>query len=188
MRRVIAVCAVLIAGLSPAMARHVAKAQQSITCDDRLCHSAAQATQVPAYRARQRAALRQPLARERAPVNASVGREGLAAELAAKVQEIAGACPGFRLISGCRPGAKIAGTNHASLHASCRAADIAGGAWACAYARLADWPGGYSVDPGAVGHIHISFSHPGGQEWGAHFRHGGGSVRFARRHHVRFGG
>ena len=140
-----------------------------------------------AHRSERVAYVRHAHIRKRVPAVAAASRGGLPSELAAKVDEIASACPGFKAISTCRPGAKIAGTNHTSLHASCRAADIAGGSWSCAYSHLASWPGGVSTDAERMQHIHISYA-PGGQEWGARFRHGGGSVRYAHRHHVRYGG
>lgn len=115
---------------------------------------------------------------------------GLPAELIAKVAQIAGACPGFHIISGFRPGAKVAGTNITSLHAVHRAADIAGGSYGCAYAQLQGWPGGASIDADRVAHIHLSWA-PGSAEWGARFRHGGGgghhSHRYARHGHARRG-
>lgn len=104
------------------------------------------------------------------------------APLVAKVQEIATACSGMHPISGFRRGARIAGTNKASLHASGRAIDIAGGSYACAYRHLAGWAGGYSIDPGRVHHIHISYA-PGSREFGARFAHGGHRHRYAHRKH-----
>ncbi|QDW38994.1 hypothetical protein FFI89_018695 [Bradyrhizobium sp. KBS0727] len=103
---------------------------------------------------------------------------GLVAPLAAKVAEIRGACRSS-LISGMRH-TLIAGTRMISLHASGRAADLAGDP-SCIYAHLAGWPGGYSVDYARMRHVHISYDE-GGREWGLHFRHGGGA-RHARRHH-----
>lgn len=111
----------------------------------------------------------------------------LPAELTAKVAQIAGACPGFHIISGFRPGATVAGTHITSLHARHRAADIAGGSYACAYRELAGWPGGVSTDAERVAHIHLSWA-PGGQEWGARFRHGGGVRHYARARARHWGG
>lgn len=103
----------------------------------------------------------------------------LVAPLAAKVQEIQSAC-GSKLISGYRPGARIAGTNHLSLHSTwpAKAADMSQHA-TCIYAHLTNWQGGYSIDYGRVRHVHISYSPPGsgqlaGHEWHARFAHGGG--------------
>jgi hypothetical protein len=104
-----------------------------------------------------------------------------------KVSEIMSAC-GARLISGYRPGARVAGSGHPSLHSvyPSRAADVAGNPH-CIYAHLQGWPGGYSIDYGSVRHVHISYSPPGsgflaGREWHARFAHyGGGHHRFTQR-------
>ena len=110
-------------------------------------------------------------------VQPSNGRvSGLVPGLAVKVAEIVQTC-GSRLISGVRH-TFVAGTRTISLHASGRAADVAGNA-PCIYSLLAGWPGGYSIDYGAVGHVHISL---GGREDGARFRHGG---HHRHRHHRR---
>jgi hypothetical protein len=106
----------------------------------------------------------------------SSGVSALVGPLASKVAEIEYAC-GSRLISAVRH-SLIAGTRLLSLHAFGRAADVAGNP-ACIYGTLAGWQGGYSVDYGSVGHVHISWD-PGGREWGARFVHGG--RRHARRH------
>jgi hypothetical protein len=102
---------------------------------------------------------------------ATASLAGLPGPLVDKVEELASAC-GMRPISTFRPGARIAGTNVRSLHGFHKAADIAGGNYGCAYARLASWPGGVSTDPEVVHHIHLSWD-PGSREWGARFRHGG---------------
>jgi len=112
--------------------------------------------------------------------------------LSKKVSEIMSAC-GARLISGYRPGARIAGSGHPSLHSvyPSRAADLAGNPH-CIYAHLQGWPGGYSSDYGRVRHVHISYSPPGsgylaGREWHARFAHyGGGDHRFTQRRHRRY--
>jgi hypothetical protein len=111
--------------------------------------------------------------------------------LAKKVSEITSAC-GSRLISGYRPGARVAGSGHPSLHSlyPSRAADLSGNP-ACIYAHLQAWAGGYSTDYGRVRHVHISYSPPGtgylaGREWHARFVHGGGHHRFTQRHHRRY--
>lgn len=106
----------------------------------------------------------------------SLGRLALVAPLAAKVAEIEGGCHS-RLVSGLRH-TLIAGTKILSLHASGKAADLAGDP-GCIYAHLVSWPGGYSIDYARMRHVHISYD-PFGREWGAHFRHGG--PRYARRH------
>jgi len=115
----------------------------------------------------------------------------LTSTLATKVREIVSSC-GARLISGYRPGARVAGTGHASLHSAypARAADLSGNP-SCIYSHLHGWQGGYSTDYGSVRHVHISYSPPGsgylaGREWHARFAHyGGGHHVYARRHHHR---
>jgi hypothetical protein len=106
---------------------------------------------------------------------------GLPGELIAKIEEIAGACPGFRAISTFRPGARVAGTNIPSLHGFHKAADIAGPNYACAYAHLQGWPGGVSTDAARMAHIHLSWA-PGSREFGARFVHGGGGHGHRARH------
>lgn len=100
----------------------------------------------------------------------SVSTAGLPGPLLAAIASVQRACPGFRVISAHRPNARVRGPGRRSLHAVGRAADIAGGNYACAYRVLAGFPGGVSTDPGRVRHIHLSYA-PGGQEWGARFRH-----------------
>ncbi|MBO0758161.1 MAG: hypothetical protein J2P54_20120 [Bradyrhizobiaceae bacterium] len=111
--------------------------------------------------------------------------------LANKVSEIMSAC-GARLISGYRPGARVAGSGHPSLHSvyPSRAADLAGNPH-CIYANLQGWPGGYSNDYASVRHVHISYSPPGtgylgGREWHARFAHFGGGHHLTRHHHRRY--
>jgi hypothetical protein len=91
-------------------------------------------------------------------------------ELAAKVREIIGAC-GTKVVSAHRPGARIAGSGHASLHARypAEAVDVAGDP-KCVYARLKGWKGGYSTDYAAVRHIHISLASDR-RERGVRFAH-----------------
>lgn len=95
--------------------------------------------------------------------------------LASKAEEIVGNC-GSTVISALRPGARIAGTGHTSLHASGRAVDIKGNPH-CIYSHLQGWPGGYSVDYGAVQHVHVSL---GGFEDGRRFVHNGSHHRHHR--------
>jgi uncharacterized protein YcbK (DUF882 family) len=63
-----------------------------------------------------------------------------------------------RVISTHRPGARIAGTRYASLHATCRAVDFhpAPGSYrqVLAYAR-ANWKGGIGTYSGKSHHIHL---------------------------------
>lgn len=100
-----------------------------------------------------------------------VAVSGLPGPLIAKLGDLRRVC-GMRVISAFRPGALIAGTSRISLHALHKAADIAGGDFACAYGRLRGWPGGVSTDASRVRHIHLSWE-PKGREWGARFVHGG---------------
>lgn len=102
-------------------------------------------------------------------------RSGFVQPLAVKVAEIRSAC-GSAIISGTRH-TMVAGTDHLSLHASGRAADLRGNP-RCIYLHLRGWTargGGYSTDYSAVQHVHVSY---GGREAGITFRHGGG-----HRHH-----
>jgi hypothetical protein len=113
----------------------------------------------------------------------------LISTLRAKISEITSAC-GSRLISGYRPGARVAGSGHPSLHSvyPARAADVEGNP-SCIYSHLQGWSGGYSIDYGHVRHVHISYSPPGtgylaGMEWHARFAHyGSGHRGYAHRHH-----
>lgn len=106
---------------------------------------------------------------------------GIVAPLAAKVVELQSAC-GSAVISGVRH-TYVRHTRRLSLHASGKAVDMRGNP-RCLYAQLAGWQGGYSVDYGRVGHVHISWDQDGGKEWGAHFRHGV-KRHLAHRHHNR---
>lgn len=116
----------------------------------------------------------------------------LIGSLQSKVSEIMSGC-GARLISGYRPGARVLGSGHPSLHSvyPARAADMSGNP-SCIYAHLHGWQGGYSIDYGHVRHVHISYSPPGtgylaGREWHARFAHAGGNHHgYARHHHHRF--
>lgn len=96
---------------------------------------------------------------------------GVVAPLAAKAREIVSAC-GSIVISAVR-NTFVRGTGRKSLHASGEAVDMQGNP-SCIYARLRNWPGGYSIDYSRVRHVHISH---GKREWGARFAHYG-----ARRH------
>lgn len=110
---------------------------------------------------------------------------GLVAPLAAKASEIIASC-GSRSLGGVSH-RNIAGTRILSLHATGQAVDLQGNP-SCIYAHLAGWPGGYSIDyaraPNAQ-HVHISYTQPGGREWGVRFahRHYGGRHRYAHRRH-----
>ncbi len=96
----------------------------------------------------------------------SVSLAGIISPLAAKAQEIVGAC-GSTVISAFRRGARVAGTGKMSLHASGQAIDIRGNP-SCVARYLASWSGGASYDYDRVGHYHISF---GGREHGQRFAH-----------------
>ena len=119
----------------------------------------------------------------------------LPAPLQAKLAEIQASCSGFKVISTvCGTGASgnhtlyVAGTNRVSLHCVNKAADFRVDNWACAQSHLRDWPGGQSVDPLVVNHIHVSYApgHKGQHEWGVRFvHHHGGGHRYASRHHHR---
>jgi hypothetical protein len=142
----------------------------------RFAHRARKA-RLHAWRHHRRAGLRHRLAVRRN----SVSTAGLPRPLVAAIHRVQTACPGFRVISAFRPGARIRGSGRLSLHARNRAADIAGGNYRCAYRVLAGFPGGISTDAWRVKHIHLSWN-PGGQEWGLRFAHGGGHRRYARTH------
>jgi hypothetical protein len=128
-----------------------------------------------AWRHHRRAALRHRVVRR-----SSVSTAGLPRPLVAAIRRVQVACPGFRVISAFRPGARVRGSGRLSLHARHRAADIAGGNYRCAYRVLAGFPGGMSTDAGRIRHIHLSWE-PGGREWGLRFAHGG-HRRYARAH------
>lgn len=118
-----------------------------------------------------------------------VATTGMPAQLVAAIAGVQRACPGFRVISGYRRGARVRGSGRPSLHASNRAADIAGGDFACAYGVLAGFAGGMTTDAHRVRppHIHLSWA-PGSGEFGRRFAHHYGRpgrhakrVRLARR-------
>jgi hypothetical protein len=110
--------------------------------------------------------------------NPSIGMAGVNPVLAAKVASIVGVC-GSRVVSTVRH-TYVAGTRRISQHANGTAVDITGNP-ACIYGQLHGWEGGYSVDYGAVRHVHISI---GGREAGTRFVHGGHRRHYAHhRHH-----
>lgn len=104
---------------------------------------------------------------------------GVYAPLADKAREIEAAC-GSRVISGVRPGARVAGTRRMSLHARGDAVDLQGNA-SCMYRLVRNWPGGVSVDYHRAGHLHLSLDRYGVREMHARFNHGGRRTRFAWR-------
>lgn len=99
--------------------------------------------------------------------------------LAAEAATIARDC-GARVISGDRH-TKVAGTNHWSCHSYGQAVDMSGNP-GCIYQHLQTWSGGYSIDYGRMGHVHISSCRA---EWGVHFNHGGGRSYGRHRRHYR---
>lgn len=168
MLRIVAAIAVLFAVSAPAEARH----------HHRHHHHKIARYHAPAY-AHETAHARHVRATGRRAAGSSVLTGGISTPLTEKAAEIVRAC-GSTVISGYRPGAVVAGTGRPSLHASGRAFDIRGNP-NCIYSMLRGWPGGYSVDYGAVSHVHVSL---GGREDGARFSHGGGG-RHHHRHHRR---
>lgn len=104
------------------------------------------------------------------------------------MRKVAAACPGFKAISVCRPGARVAGSGRTSLHATCRAVDFQVKSPSCAWAVLnkpgARFPGGLSNDYRRVNHFHVSWA-PKGREWAARFAHGGGR-HYAKRYKARY--
>jgi hypothetical protein len=101
----------------------------------------------------------------------SVSLAGITPVLAAKTRQIVASCGSIVVGAvGRRPGR--------SNHPIGRAVDLTGNP-KCIYAHLKGWPGGYSTDYAAAGHVHISYN-PGGQEWGLRFVHGGSRTRAAR--------
>ena len=80
-----------------------------------------------------------------------------------------------RVISTFRPGARIAGTSHMSLHATCRAVDFHPPAGkfneVLAYLR-ANWKGGIGTYSGQSHHLHLDVGHP--YRWHTHL--GGAKV------------
>jgi hypothetical protein len=113
----------------------------------------------------------------RAPGGNSTGLASVSGALAAKTQEIVASCQSA-VISAFRPGARIAGSGHPSMHASGRAVDIRGNP-GCIYSHLHGWAGGYSTDYASVQHVHISL---GGREDGLRFVH-----HSSRQAHARHG-
>jgi hypothetical protein len=112
---------------------------------------------------------------------------GIVKPLAAKVMQIASACPGTVVISTIRHGAVVRGSGRPSLHRYGKAVDISG-PYRCIYLALRGFPGGYSTDAHRVRHVHISFD-PKGREWGrrfAHCRPGKRRTRYARHHHKHY--
>jgi Peptidase M15 len=85
-----------------------------------------------------------------------------------------------KVISTHRPGARIAGTHHMSLHATCRAVDFHPPAGkyheVLAYLRT-HWKGGLGTYSGQAHHLHLDVGHP--KQWHTHL--GGRSIVGADR-------
>jgi hypothetical protein len=113
---------------------------------------------------------------------AGISAMDIAPKLAAKTQEIVQDC-GSKVISSFRPGARVLGSGRLSLHGFHKAVDIQGN-YPCIYAHLQNWPGGYSIDPDAVHHVHVSL---GGREDGRRFvHHGHAKARYAALFRLRY--
>lgn len=97
-------------------------------------------------------------------------------------------CDGFHILSVNRPGARVAGTHRRSLHSYGLAVDFRVSNYGCAYAVLAGWPYGVSLDARRMRHIHISDGRAVGRKE-ARFYHGGrhyASRHRQGRHHRRY--
>jgi hypothetical protein len=113
-----------------------------------------------------------------------VSLAGVPQPLVEWLHKVRDACPGFKAISACRPGARVRGSGRTSLHASCRAVDFQLSEPACAQRVMAKFPGGMSNDYRRVNHFHVSWA-KGSGEWGARFAHYGGK-RYAKRYKARY--
>ncbi len=110
----------------------------------------------------------------RAKVRSSANTACLPYQIKAALEKANQAC-GITVISTHRPGARIAGTGHQSMHATCRAADFTTRNPPCVIQALADWRGKLSTDYHRVRHFHIDDGSY------ARFAHGGGHRRHAKR-------
>jgi hypothetical protein len=120
-------------------------------------------------------------AKHRTAKSRGVSLAGVTPVLAAKARQIVANCGSTIVSAVSRRGIR-------SNHPIGRAVDIKGNP-GCVYAQLKGWPGGYSTDYAATGHVHISYN-PGGQEWGlrfAHGAHGPGTRRYAGGHGANHG-
>lgn len=81
------------------------------------------------------------------------------AAIRSQLAAVAAQCGPLEVISTFRKGAIVIGTGKPSLHRFCSddrgAADFRVRDYRCARKALANWKGGLSVDPFAVGHLHI---------------------------------
>lgn len=107
---------------------------------------------------------------ERRPVKISPPIHCLPASIIDALARTRVAC-GITVISTYRKNAMIAGTNHRSMHAVCRAADFTSRDYPCVYRVLDDWRGKLSNDPYSIGHVHIDdgpyarFAHRGARRY-----------------------
>ena len=110
--------------------------------------------------------------------SAAISTSCMPAALKAALARIKSACGRVQVISGHRPGARVAGSGRPSYHASCRAVDFHAPR-ACALRVLAGWNGGLGTYSGRMTHIHLD---TGPQ---VRFAHGGGRTRVASRRSAR---
>lgn len=106
-------------------------------------------------------------------------------ELRTFLNRVQDTCGTVTVISGFRPGARVAGSGRVSLHASGKAVDYQIKDTVCALKVAKGWPGGHSTDYSRVNHFHISWA-PGSGEWKRRFVHGSSKVRYAKRWRYRF--
>lgn len=116
---------------------------------------------------------RGPAARDRASfplVRRGGGQDEtcLPASIRAALDHVRASCGAITVLSTLRPHARVP-TGHVSLHAACQAADFSVKNYACAYAALADWRFGLSLDGPRMRHIHISA--PGLRNEGQFYHH-----------------
>lgn len=104
----------------------------------------------------------------------SVNTSCLPYQIKAALEKANQAC-GITVISAHRPGARIAGTGHMSMHATCRAADFTTRNPPCVIQALSDWRGKLSTDYHRVRHFHIDDGSY------ARFAHGGHRRMHAKR-------
>lgn len=108
------------------------------------------------------------------------------AALLEALARVRAACGQAEVISGHRPGARIAGSGRRSYHASCRAVDF-NAPRACALEALAGWSGGLGVYSGSMRHIHLDtgprvrFARGGGGAGGTRMARSRSSRRYAGR-------
>jgi hypothetical protein len=106
---------------------------------------------------------------------------GVPSSIQSFLSAVSSQCGGVKVISGYRPGARVAGTRVTSCHAMGQAADYTTSNPACALRVATGYGLGHSIDYGRVGHYHVSSC---SREAGMRFNHGGGG-RYARRSAIR---